>query len=925
MSISIRHRIYLSFLLYGSLFIVNGIVAFTVLSKTRNVITNIETVTDPSLSRLNDFRNMVVQSKMNSASWIFLPDNQSDKDSLLKIHEGYRHLKASLLQLSRQWKSKNEADSLQLSFTKFENILSKQNAIMGLLHQSGDYENPVRKKLAGKIFGDSIWQQTNAVVKTINFITSEESIFKISRKNIVDRYLKKLWIAIIILTVVVLCAVFILSNYLSNIIVKPVHQIRSIIDDLTHGITNKTERRNKQDEIGKMVASVNNLSERLKHAASFAQKTGQRNFDVPFQPLSNEDTLGNALLTMRDNLKFVDESLNEAQHIAKMGNWRWDLEINKVFWSDELYNIFEKNSSSFIPSLESFALCVHADDREFVVDRVKQSLVDHQPFSHECRIVNDKGTIKKIFLQGKVSVDEKGNALKMFGIVQDITQQIEIEIELKQTTERFHNLSKATDDSIWDWNLITDEVWWNDNFYSVFGYDPANGAPALGEWIMKIHPDDRTKIVTKLKEIRHTTIDSWRDEFKYFKKDGAVGIGLNKAHIIRDHDGKPIRIIGAIHDITERRKAVQQIADSERKYRQIVETAQEGVWLIDENNYTIFVNKKMCEMLEYSQDEIIGRQNYVFKDESEKEDAVQLIERRKKGISEQYETSYITKSGKHLWVFVSANPVFDDEGNYKGALGMLTDITQRKLQKELLKKSEADLEMKNRELEQKNTELEQFAYIASHDLQEPLRTVTSFADRLQKQHKDKLDETGAKYLYFIQQGAERMKTLITDLLNYSRIGRGRELKPVDCNEIISTVIADLDTAIQESKVEIKTENLPVVSGYTTEMKQLFQNLVVNAIKFRKKEVTPKIHIRSQPINGGWQFSVQDNGIGIDEQFNERIFAIFQRLHTRNEYEGSGIGLSHCKKIVELHGGKIWVKSKPGEGAIFHFTIPENHN
>lgn len=138
-------------------------------------------------------------------------------------------------------------------------------------------------------------------------------------------------------------------------------------------------------------------------------------------------------------------------------------------------------------------------------------------------------------------------------------------------------------------------------------------------------------------------------------------------------------------------------------------------------------------------------------------------------------------------------------------------------------------------------------------------------------------------------------------------------------------MADLHTAIQESKVEIQKENLPVVNGYTTEMKQLFQNLISNAIKFRKNGVLPKIQISSQPVNGGWEFSIKDNGIGIAEEHNERIFVIFQRLHSRSEYEGTGIGLSHCKKIVELHGGRIWVHSKPGEGSAFHFTILENNN
>jgi PAS domain S-box-containing protein len=922
---SIRHRIYLASLLFAFLFIINRIVAFISIYKTRNAASNVLNVIDPSITGLGDFRNMVMQSKMNTASWIFVQDNQTDKESLLKIHEQYGILKAGLLKLSQQWEKKNEADSLNLAFSKFESIESNEKTIMDLLHQAGDDTNPIQQLKAETIFRDSIAGQTNSLGKTIDFIASQQRSLRLKQQNILYQTLNGFWRAVIILTIVVLFGLFVLAKYLGNLIVKPVNQIRNIIDDLTRGVTNKIDRRFKQDEIDKMVIAVNNLSARLEQAASFAQKTGERNFDVPFQPQSEHDALGNALVAMRDNLKFIDESLNEAQCIAKIGNWRWDLRIDKVFWSDELYNIFEKNSASFVPSLEAFAECVHPDDREVAVNTVKKSLIDHRQFSFQCRIVNANGGVKKIFVQGKLTLDQHGKAVTMFGIAQDITQQVEKEQELIQTTERFHNLSKATDDSIWDWNLLTEEVWWNDNFYKVFGYDPAKGTPTLGEWIMKMHPDDRATIVAKLKEIRQSGAVSWRDEFRYFKKDGTIGIGLNRAYIIRDDEGKPTRVIGAIHDITERRKASQQLADSEKRYRQIVETAQEGIWLIDENDYTVFVNRKMCEMLGYSQEEIIGKPNYFFKHESEKVNAVELIERRKKGISEQYETRYITKSGKCLWVSVSANPVFDDKGNYKGALGMLTDISQRKLQEELLRKSEVDLEIKNRELATKNTELEQFAYIASHDLQEPLRTVTSFTDLFKKQYKDKIDDMGQKYLYFIQQGTERMKTLITDLLDYSRIGRGKEVKPVDCNEIINTVIADLHTAIEESKVEIKTEKLPVISGYKTEVKQLFQNLVVNAIKFRKKEVSPKIYISSEPINGGWEFKVQDNGIGIDEQFSERIFAIFQRLHTRNEYEGSGIGLSHCKKIVELHGGKIWVKSKPGEGSTFHFTILENHN
>lgn len=237
-----------------------------------------------------------------------------------------------------------------------------------------------------------------------------------------------------------------------------------------------------------------------------------------------------------------------------------------------------------------------------------------------------------------------------------------------------------------------------------------------------------------------------------------------------------------------------------------------------------------------------------------------------------------------------------------------------------LKKSEKKLEHQNAELEIKNKQLEQFAYVASHDLQEPLRTTYGFAELLHKKYKDKLDENAHSYLNFILSSSERMRVLIKDLLDYSRIGRKAEKESVDCNKILNELKADLYQAIEESKAEIISENLPVLQGYPMELKQLFQNLLVNAIKFRKKDTAPHIEISVKKTTDFWQFSFKDNGIGIEEPYWERIFVIFQRLHTRKYYDGSGIGLAHCKKIVELHGGRIWVESELGEGSTFHFTI-----
>ncbi|WP_276484923.1 sensor histidine kinase [Paraflavitalea pollutisoli] len=235
---------------------------------------------------------------------------------------------------------------------------------------------------------------------------------------------------------------------------------------------------------------------------------------------------------------------------------------------------------------------------------------------------------------------------------------------------------------------------------------------------------------------------------------------------------------------------------------------------------------------------------------------------------------------------------------------------------------EKKVQQRTAELERKNKELEQFAYVASHDLQEPLRTTTGFVEALRKQYRGRIDEHADRYLDYIAQSADRMKTLIKDLLDYSRIGREMQFVPVNCKAVLTEVLADLDTVIRENQAVITVGELPVVHAFPTEIKLLFQNLISNSIKFRRPGISPAIQVDVEPGNGCWKFWVKDNGIGMDPSYQDRIFIIFQRLHNRQEYEGSGIGLAHCKKIVELHGGKIWVESSPGNGCTFFFTIAE---
>jgi light-regulated signal transduction histidine kinase (bacteriophytochrome) len=211
-------------------------------------------------------------------------------------------------------------------------------------------------------------------------------------------------------------------------------------------------------------------------------------------------------------------------------------------------------------------------------------------------------------------------------------------------------------------------------------------------------------------------------------------------------------------------------------------------------------------------------------------------------------------------------------------------------------------------------------YVASHDLQEPLRTISNYTGLLQEGYSGKIDETGNKYLDSTVRAASRMRTLIKDLLELSRIGKGTKITTVETNEILKEVIAQMDASIKESNCNINSTNLPVLKGNEIELKQLFQNLISNAIKFRKKDVPCEIKITAQDKGSEYLFAIKDNGIGIEEQYKDRIFIVFQRLHGKSEYPGTGIGLASCQKIVALHKGKIWVESRLGVGSAFYFTI-----
>ncbi len=350
-------------------------------------------------------------------------------------------------------------------------------------------------------------------------------------------------------------------------------------------------------------------------------------------------------------------------------------------------------------------------------------------------------------------------------------------------------------------------------------------------------------------------------------------------------------------------------------------SALDAIVCIDTDGCIIIWNPQAEKTFGFTETEVIGRRlsetiiPEQYREHHEAGLKRYLNTRQATVLNKVFEVLALHRDGHEFPIELTIIPMRLKEHDFFCAF--IRDITERREAEDRQKEYAQDLK-------QKNIELEQFAYVASHDLQEPLRTVSGFVELLKRHYKEETNENVIKYINYITDASDRMRRLVQDLLDYSRLGRERILEPIDCNSLVQEVLSDLTMAIQESKAVIKIDALPLISGYCTEMKLLFQNLLSNSLKFRKPDEPPVINISVTTREDCWQFSVADNGIGIDEKYWERIFVIFQRLHTKNEYEGTGIGLAHCKKITELHNGKIWVDSKRGDGATFYFTIKKRN-
>ena len=477
-------------------------------------------------------------------------------------------------------------------------------------------------------------------------------------------------------------------------------------------------------------------------------------------------------------------------------------------------------------------------------------------------------------------------------------------------------IARATNDAVWEWDLRNDTIRWNEAAEEVFGINRHTSGNDVRSWTDGIHPADTERVMKSIDKALESRAGVWSDHYRYRKKDGSYALVFDRGYVIRDGSGQAVQMIGSMLDLSERVAAQQKRMEHESRLRrqaQLLDLAHDAIIVRTLPGNIVFWNKGAEEMYGWTADEVIGRMTRdVFGTQT---GSVQEEADHRLRISGRWDGELVHRRRSGEDIAISARWLLSKDGDDMVVLEINHDVTERRrYEQHLLQQAE--------ELSRSNQELEQFAYVASHDLQEPLRKISNYSELLAKKTGDKLEGTGSHYLSAIVSSAGRMQELIHDLLAYSRVTRSETGRSsVDVRQVLDLVLTDLDSRLSECHGRVVAEGpLPVVEASPTELRQVLQNLIGNAIKFNRSP-EPEVRISAVSSQGYCVISVADNGIGIEKDYHEKIFKVFHRLHTRDKFPGTGIGLAICKKIIERHGGKIWIDSEAGRGSTFLFTLP----
>jgi PAS domain S-box-containing protein len=454
---------------------------------------------------------------------------------------------------------------------------------------------------------------------------------------------------------------------------------------------------------------------------------------------------------------------------------------------------------------------------------------------------------------------------------------------------------------------------WNKTAEHMYGFPREE---AIGRSAEQLIPADRVAPQKNQSPGKPQPLNEyWSGELNQVTSEGKQILVLSSCAFIKNEEGRPVGYLGINHDMTELKRMEENLRESDKIYHLLVnEIADHAIIFLDRQGRIALWNKGAEKISGYKEEEIVGESHAVFYSADDLSEGIpeKALKEAARDGKLHFSGWRVRKDKTRFWAEVVLTALRDENGNLQGFIKITRDYSeQKKAAEEILKRTE--------ELKRSNAELEQFAYVASHDLQEPLRMVTSYVQLLAQRYQGQLDKDAHDFIEYAVDGTSRMKTLIYSLLEYSRINRVKEFEYIDMRDIMQEALDDLSVSIKESNARVTFESMPVIYGDKVLVGQLFQNLIGNALKFCGDRA-PEIYINGERSGEEYLFVVRDNGIGIQKEYYEKIFVIFKRLHTKDQYPGTGIGLAICKKIVERHEGRIWVESEPGKGSSFYFTI-----
>lgn len=506
------------------------------------------------------------------------------------------------------------------------------------------------------------------------------------------------------------------------------------------------------------------------------------------------------------------------------------------------------------------------------------------------------------------------------------TAEIAVQIQqerVRASEKRLKLVLGVANDGWWDWDMISDEAYFSPRYYEIIGFTPEERPPVPALVTSLIHPDDQVLIAEHLQERLRGEAPAFGVEFRLMTKSGDPKWVFGRGSVVsRDDQGQPLRMVGAVTDITARKLAELALADSESKFRLLAENATDCIFWVDPDRRLRYISPAAQQVLGHSPEEFRADPG-LLRDIVHPDDRdlyLRHLRQECAHLDQEVEFRVILPDGRVHWVAHRCWPVHDENGVYLGRHGTNRDISEVKRELEERRRSAETLQEAVEKLTVMNTELERFAMVAAHDLREPVRSVSSFAQLLKRRCHDKLDDEERQYLDYLTTGAQRIYELIGGLLDYSRVPANAErVHLTSAESACSMALDNLAALIGETDADILRSPLPEVEADDVLLMQLFQNLIGNALKFRDHDRRIQIVISAERRPDTWCFAVRDNGIGFDSS-SQDVFELFRQLQPGRR-SGVGAGLAICKRIVQRLGGQIWVESLPGHGSTFYFTLP----